>query len=102
MEKLTVIYPGDIYYSLSDEEKKLIGKNYLEFKPVGLGVEGLVALPVYEPNLPDDFVIGVSLDKLPEDLRIKLQGAVITYTKNEHGFYEDIFGIYEKSNGMKK
>lgn len=91
--------------SLSEDEKDAIGKDYYTFRPtenIQGEVEGLIALPVSEENLPEDYVIKVDLDKLPELLIMKLQEAIVTYPKNEKGFYEDIFGLYNKSGNIKR
>lgn len=104
-KSITVVVPGDVLDSLSEDEKDAIGKDYYTFRPtenIQEEVEGLIALPVSEDNLPEDYVIKVDLDKLPELLIMKLQEAIVTYPKNEKGFYEDIFGLYNKSGNIKR
>lgn len=103
-DELAVLVPGYIYNVLSEEEKNLVGKDYVVLRPTSNldgNVEGLIALNVSESNLPDDYLIRINLNLLPENIINKIQRVVVTYPKNEMGFYEDIFGLYEKSNRIK-
>ena len=104
-DEMSVVVQGDILNNLSDSQKEALGKDYVVLRPtenIDGEVEGLVALNVSETNLPEDYAIRVKLESLPEDLVSELQGAIITYPKNDKGFYEDIFGLYKKTGGTKK
>lgn len=103
--EISVVVPGDILDNLSDSQREALGKDYVVLRPtenIDGEVEGLIALNVSEVNLPEDYAIRINPDSLPDDLKDELEGAIITYPKNDKGFYEDIFGLYKKPSGAKK